>query len=116
MYTKPWSLVLSELENRTSSDWTRDALEIKRIIGVQPFQETGEEHLEPVNAFARFICHLLIERIPDQGLPDVCQSMAEFFEFYSQTPSSRLILRSPDHVAGVVREVRGSATFRISGD
>lgn len=117
MSTRPWALVLSELGSQTSSDWTKDALEIRRIIGVRPSQETGEELQEPVSTVARFLCHLLIERMPDRGLPELCQSMAEFFEFYSQAPSSRLMLPGrQDRVQGVVREVRSTAPFRIPED
>ncbi len=66
---------------------------------------------------ARFICHLLVERVPDLGLPELCQSIAEFFEFYSQASSSRLILPGrEERVQGVVREVRSTPPFRISGD
>src|SRR2546425_12803475 len=65
--TKPWALVLSELRSRTSSDWTKDAVEIREIVGTEPFEGTANELYQPAATLARFICHFLIERMPDRA-------------------------------------------------
>jgi hypothetical protein len=44
-----------------------------------PDFSTSEEKLAFV---LRRVCHLMLERIDDKGLQDVCQSLAEFYEFY----------------------------------
>jgi len=111
--TRPWALVLSELRSRTSSDWTKDAVEIREIVGTEPFSGTGNELYQPAASFARFICHFLIERMPDRALPELCQTMAEYFDFYIHAPNTRLALASHHNVHGVVREVRVVPPFRI---
>jgi hypothetical protein len=30
----------------------------------------------------RFLCHLLIDCIADEGIPEVCQSLREFYDYY----------------------------------
>jgi hypothetical protein len=44
-------------------------------------------------AFAlRRVCHLLIDRIDGRGLPDVCQSLVEFHQFYRPAEASPKLL------------------------
>lgn len=40
----------------------------------------------------RRVCHLLLDRIDDKGLQDVCQSLAEFYVYYRPTEQSQPLL------------------------
>ena len=35
----------------------------------------------------RALCHLLVDQVPDLGLPDLCNSLREFWEFYNVPPN-----------------------------
>lgn len=37
---------------------------------------------DPVERILRQVCHVLVDQIDSKGLQDVCQSLAEFYEFY----------------------------------
>ena len=45
------------------------------------------------SVFMRAVCHYLLTKMPDEGLPDVCRSIADAYEYYLQPPRS---LRSFD--------------------
>jgi hypothetical protein len=36
--------------------------------------------------FVRALCHYLLTRLPDDGLPDVCRSIVDAYEYYAQPP------------------------------
>ena len=58
----------------------------------------------------RFLCHLLIDHISDEGIPDVCESLREFYDYYKPAEASRRCL--PE-----MRErmaIRGAQTVRPS--
>lgn len=40
------------------------------------------------SVFMRAVCHYLLSKLPDDGLPDVCRSIADAFEYYAQTPKA----------------------------
>jgi hypothetical protein len=44
----------------------------------------------------RALCHYLLTKLPEDGLPDVCRSIVEAYEYYLQPPR---ILRMPEHQA-----------------
>jgi hypothetical protein len=48
------------------------------------------------SVFLRAMCHYLLTKLPDDGLPDVCRSLVEAYEYYLQPPK---ILRMPEHQA-----------------
>ncbi|MGA2498180.1 MAG: hypothetical protein ABSH20_10585 [Tepidisphaeraceae bacterium] len=119
----PWSDI-------TGEDWT---LEIQCIPGrFVCFQ--GEELRTPdfstdedkTALVLRHLCHLLIERINSMGLPEACQSLAEFYEYYRPTGRPRGLLaasRTPDAIPGdqpaAIRRVFPAVEeqpFRISED
>lgn len=37
----------------------------------------------PCYAFARILCHLLVNQIPDRGIPELCESVLGMYHFYS---------------------------------
>lgn len=46
--------------------------------------------------WARLGCHLLIDRIPEEGLQETCESLSEIYNFHSELPppSNRELLES----------------------
>lgn len=44
--------------------------------------ETSEEPIDIQGVLLRVLCHFFVDQIPDRGLPDVCESLNEFREFY----------------------------------
>jgi hypothetical protein len=58
-----------------------------RLIGPNIENREGEAGL----AF-KFLCHLMIDFIPDEGIPDVCRSLHEFYEYYKPAEASQVCL------------------------
>lgn len=40
----------------------------------------------------RFLCHLLIDHISDEGIPEVCESLREFYDYYKPAETSQRCL------------------------
>ena len=40
----------------------------------------------------RFLCHLLIDCISDEGIPEVCQSLREFYDYYKPSEATQRYL------------------------
>lgn len=38
------------------------------------------------NFWARLGCHLIIDRIPEEGLQEACESLSEIYNFYTELP------------------------------
>lgn len=54
----------------------------------------------------RFLCHFLIDRIPDEGLSDTCESLREFYDYYKPAvpPPRQLEVRQRDAIRGMSNE------------
>jgi hypothetical protein len=91
----PWSL--SRWNDGARTD--KGVLEIEctpgRTIFFHGVKLQGPDFGEPEidNTFAlRQVCHLLVERIENGGLEEVCRSLAEFYEYYRPTETKTLLL------------------------
>lgn len=80
--------VWSNVGSWTYSDWLKDAEEL-RIVDVLVPNETSEEVSSPAASFARYVCHLLIDRLPNRAIPELCESMGRIYEFYRDIPEQR---------------------------
>lgn len=38
----------------------------------------------PAHLFLRMVCHVLADQIPDEGLPELCETAKDILEFYTQ--------------------------------
>lgn len=47
-------------------------------------QETGKGTVNANAYIARILCHMLVERIPDQGIPELCDSVKNIYAFYHE--------------------------------
>ena len=88
--TKPWDLNLPETISHTCGADSDLALFLTEhysstqisTIGHASNQEKAGETQNPLVLFTRLLCHGLVARIPDQGLPELCESMGNIYEFY----------------------------------
>ena len=96
-YTIPWSLSPLTEEDRLDADegafdsecpqgnvrWFHGA----RLVG--PDLDSGEVE---TRLALRFVCHFLIDYISDEGIPEVCQSLREFYDYYKPCEASQRYL------------------------
>jgi hypothetical protein len=78
------------------------------------------------SAFLRFVCHVLVEKLNQNGLEEACESLAEFFQYYLPKESSAALStpsNAPNRLltsqVGTLRRVmpsQESRPFRISED
>ena len=50
--------------------------------------ETSKDPLNRSALLARLVCHVLVARMPDQGLPDLCESIGDIYSFYRDRSAS----------------------------
>jgi hypothetical protein len=93
--TKQWGLEISE-------DITRGVeLDIWEIIFRQKIASREE--------LIRLFCHILVERIPRHGIPELFETLMDIYEFYStQIEQERALLPQPQQV----RARRGTTAVR----
>ena len=72
--------------------------------------------LDSESVLMRFISHLLIDRLPDAGMPDVFQSLGEFYEYYRPIESSYLQAPDSRERAAVLIGQEMRPSFVIEGD
>lgn len=61
-------------------------------------QETGQWVVNANACIARIMCHMLVERISDQGLPELCDSMKNIYSYYqarSKSPTPQVDYQGP---------------------
>ena len=71
----------SVVDSAPSMDWVEDTpgawfqhrIFIKTTSGVPLWDRS---------AFVRMVCHIILDRIPEQGLPEVCRSLADSYDFF----------------------------------
>lgn len=55
-------------------------------------QRTSAQVEDPYTSGVRYACHVILDRLPAQGLPELCESLRSMWEFYSDRPSSSVAL------------------------
>jgi hypothetical protein len=68
---------------------------------------------DDIDFVLRFVCHLLVDRIDKTGLPEVCQSLAEFYKYYQPAEDSTRLLCESRRIDASVRERSTSPPFAI---
>src|SRR5438552_315244 len=53
---------------------------------------TDNRNVGDKSAFLRLVCHVLVDRIDAKGLQEVCQSLAEFYQYYRPALQSTRLL------------------------
>ena len=83
--TRQWDL-------KTYEDVTRDARPEYLSFYLQ-------RRLPEREALARFVCHILIEKIPSQGIPELYETLQDIHEFYlPQVEQENLLLPQPRQI------------------
>ena len=107
-YTRPWNLsVSSDDPAHALFQWheTTDAGRFVHQVLFQPHLETAGQWYMTV--LPRMACHVIVNRMPDEGLPELCQSLGQMLEFYaSRQPIERLARESPTKAIVVAHEER----------
>lgn len=80
-----WGHKQSNLETGTWEALLSEKLEGDETITIGPFyvQGTTTRIEAPLTIVIRSVCHRLLDRIPDQGLPELCESLGRIRAFYS---------------------------------
>jgi hypothetical protein len=76
----------------TSSDpysvsWFRELAggKLSHQIGFAPLDsQLSPEHVQSL--VLRMACYFLIDRVPDRALPELCENVAEVYDYHSLTP------------------------------
>lgn len=76
-----------------------------------PDFSTDEDRLRFI---LRRVCHLLIERIDGNALQEVCQSLAEFYEYHRAPQVSERLLPTARAMNATVDSRSTSPTFLIA--
>lgn len=71
---------------------------------------------EKVSFVLRQVCHLLVDRIDNKGLREVCQSLAEFYEYYKPTEQSHNLLPESRTRAATISARAVRPAFVIEGE
>lgn len=93
---KPWNPSQWYEQEDFGSDWN---VQIEctpgRILSFHGTQLEAPDFSSPkdkVSFILRRVCHLLVDRIGSEGLQEVCQSLAEFYQYYRPAEESRSLL------------------------
>ena len=94
---KPWDLALSEITAATDSAATRLQFVLRHGVPgadtyhLLSFPITGAQHPVDPHVLERVFCHAVLSLVPDNGLAEACQSIAQILEFYrTQIPQPAL--------------------------
>lgn len=69
--------------------WKQELTEgqLSHVFVFRP-QETGLGNDLPLRLRLRLLCHYLLNQIPDEGLPELMESIAEIYEFHCSATST----------------------------
>lgn len=82
-----WAPALSSQEsNEIEINWMNQTAtsEFEHHILVRTTAEPTR--FDQQSIFLKVLCHYLLNKIPDEGLPEMCRSMAEVFDYYVRAP------------------------------
>ena len=76
-------------------------------VTFRPHVVTEGRYRIPLSLVPRMLCHAIVNRLPDEGLPELCETLGHMFEFYSsRRPAERLIHEEATKVQIVAHEER----------
>ena len=64
------------------------------VFSFNVMMTTGEAE-SPLSRVIRYMCHRVIDRIPEQGLYELSESLARMFRFYSEHPQITPLALTP---------------------
>ena len=105
-----------ETSNDPSSlvSWFQDINggQMKHLVAFSPLATAGE-YTMPLEAIHRVMCHVVLNRLPSQALPEVWESLNDMAEFYSYEPSPRLMSDNTSRIEATIVESTERPTFTI---
>src|ERR1051326_7905970 len=69
--------------------------------------------LEKMEFALRFVCHLLVDHLDAKGLPEACQSLAEFYKYYRPAEEPKRLLCEGRSIDATLSERLPSPPFLI---
>lgn len=87
---------------------TTDAGRFDHVVSFRPHLETEGQWRVPRTFLPRILCHVIVNRLPDKGLPELCETLGQMFEFYAarQPTVERLTHEEPTNAYVVANEER----------
>lgn len=65
---------------------TTDANQFDHVVAYPRHFETEGRWRVPRSFIPRMLCHVVVNRIPDEALPEFCETLGQMLEFYSPRP------------------------------
>lgn len=92
-----------ETESQVTLGWQQDVTGARFLhtVSIPAYQATAKRPVWSEDLQIRLLCHVLINRIPDKGLPELCESLGRMYEFYN-TPNLNELPALPER-----RQIRG---------
>lgn len=77
-------------------------------------QETGSGPVLSDNDLQRLLCHVLVNRMPEDGLPELAGSLRDMYEFYESRVVTAALPAPRREVHLELAEIREREPFSIS--
>jgi hypothetical protein len=77
---------------------------------------TADKPDDDATLVLRFICHFLVDQIADQGLPEVCQSLREFHDYYEPVADAQQYLPRLTESGAIIDSSYTRPAFAIEGE
>lgn len=102
--------------SRFDFSWSEDlpGVTLSHFIRLD-FQETTE--VPAINlrqTFQRLVCHILVDRLPADGLGELCESIADVYEFYIARPKQIQTSSQPQQIKVKIGKTYERPTFKIN--
>jgi hypothetical protein len=78
-----------------------------------PFFGTSNQCEVPETIMVRLLCHALLQRLSDKGLPEAVESLADMVEFYQNPPRPYRVLPQGESVTGQWGETRVRPVYPV---
>ena len=76
--------------------------------------QTAGGYVDFVSILPRILCHALVTRMPEEGLPELCSTLGEMYKFYADR---NIVNANPvKRLVGRVRESRERDAFVVDED
>ncbi len=87
--------------------------EADHFVSFHVLGTAGEVDL-PETIKARMVCHFILTQLPDKGLPEAIESLAEMWRFYAENATRHLALLAPARTAVQLKPKYERPTFTIA--
>ena len=108
-----------ETDSQVTLGWQQDVTGARFLhaISIPSYQGTAKRHAHTENLHLRMLCHMLINRMPERGLPELCESLGSMYEFY-MAPIENQVPALPERrqLKGKIRRAYERPEFSIADE